>query len=431
MIAVLRSSWSLLLGMFLLMIGNGLQGTLLGVRGNIEDFDPGLLSYVISAYFAGFLLGSKLAPEMIRRVGHVRVFAAMASLISAAFILYPAVPDLIAWGFLRLVVGFGFSSVYIVAESWLNDASDNENRGKALSLYLITQMLGIVTAQGMLNFGDPAGYGLFVLISVLVSLSFAPILLAVSPVPDFQAAAPMTLRELFNVSPLGFIGIFALGAVFAALFGMASVYGTERGMGLGEISIFVAAIYFGGLLLQWPIGWLSDRMDRRLLIIGVAFFTVATCFFAVLLENSVWALYGCAFLIGGMVNPLYALLLAHANDFLDHEDMPAASAGLIFVNGVGAIGGPVIVGQMMNFAGPWSFFLYIAVCMGGVAAYGLWRMTRRASVSIEDTGAYAYVSPTASPVMVEAAQEYVIDQATSDENSAETGSEDDIKRTNT
>lgn len=431
MFAVLRSSWALLLGMFLLMVGNGLQGTLLGVRGDIEGFDPALLSYVISAYFVGFLGGSRMAPVLIRKVGHVRVFAAMASLISAAFILYAAVPNLVAWGLMRLVVGFCFSCVYVVAESWLNDASDNEHRGQALSLYVIVQMMGIVTAQGVLSFGDPAGYGLFVVISVLVSVSFAPILLSVSPAPVYETAKPMTLRQLFNVSPLGFVGSFVIGAVFAALFGMSSVYGTERGFSLGEIATFISAIYFGGMILQWPIGWISDRMDRRLLIVIVTAVGAAACGAAIVAEGSVYALYAMAFLIGGMVNPLYALLIAHANDYLEHSDMAAASAGLVFIGGVGAIGGPVIVGQMMGALGPWAFFLYVMILMSIISAYGLYRMTQRAAKSAEETSAYAPYSPTASPVVVELAQEYAIDQATSEENDEETGAEGDKKRTNT
>ncbi|MEO0360809.1 MAG: MFS transporter, partial [Pseudomonadota bacterium] len=314
MIDVLRSSWALLLGMFLLMIGNGLQGSLLGVRGDIEGFDPALLSYVISAYFVGFLGGSKLAPELIRKVGHVRVFAAMGSMISAAFILYPAVPDLIAWGLMRLLVGFCFSCVYVVAESWLNDASSNENRGKALSLYLIVQMMGIVTAQGALNFGDPAGYELFVFISVLVSLSFAPILLSVSPAPVYETAKPMTLGRLFRTSPLGVVGSVLIGAVFSALFGMASVYGTERGFTVAEISAFIAAIYFGGMVLQWPIGWISDRMDRRRLIVIVTAVAAAGCAAGAFWGDEALVLYAIMFLIGGTVNPLYALLIAHTND---------------------------------------------------------------------------------------------------------------------
>lgn len=418
MLAVLRSSWALLLGILLLMIGNGLQGTLLGVRGNIEGFDPALLSYVISAYFIGFLGGSKMAPGLIRRVGHVRVFAAMASMISAAFILYAAAPNLIAWAFLRLMVGFCFSCVYVVAESWLNDASDNEHRGQALSLYVIVQMLGIVTAQGILSFGDPAGYGLFVLISVLVSISFAPILLSVSPAPVYQATKGMTLRELFNVSPLGFVGSFAIGAAFSALFGMSSVYGTEVGFTLDEIAIFVASIYVGGMILQYPIGWMSDRMDRRLLIVGVTATACAACLGAIAVGNSFYIGLGMAFLIGGMVNPLYSLLIAHANDYLDHEDMAAAAAGLVFVGGVGAIGGPVIVGQMMSILGAWAFYLYVLITMGSVSLYGIWRMTRRAATPVDETASYAAVSPRSSYVVVDMAQEYAVEQIVAEEEMA-------------
>ena len=418
MLAVLRSSWALLLGILLLMIGNGLQGTLLGVRGNIEGFDPALLSYVISAYFIGFLGGSKMAPGLIRRVGHVRVFAAMASMISAAFILYAAAPNLIAWAFLRLMVGFCFSCVYVVAESWLNDASDNEHRGQALSLYVIVQMLGIVTAQGILSLGDPAGYGLFVLISVLVSISFAPILLSVSPAPVYQATKGMTLRELFNVSPLGFVGSFAIGAAFSALFGMSSVYGTEVGFTLDEIAIFVASIYVGGMILQYPISWMSDRMDRRLLIVGVTATACAACLGAIAVGDSFYIGLGMAFLIGGMVNPLYSLLIAHANDYLDHEDMAAAAAGLVFVGGVGAIGGPVIVGQMMSILGAWAFYLYVLITMGSVSLYGIWRMTRRAATPVDETASYAAVSPRSSYVVVDMAQEYAVEQIVAEEEMA-------------
>ena len=424
MISVVQNSWALLLGMMLLMIGNGLQGTLLGVRGDIEGFDPGVLSYVIAAYFVGFLGGSRMAPVLIKRVGHVRVFAAMASLISAAFILYAAIPDLIAWGLLRLLVGFCFSCVYVVAESWLNDASDNETRGQSLSVYVIVQMVGIVVAQALLNVGDPAGYILFVLISVLVSVSFAPILLSVSPAPLYQTTKPMTLRELFHVSPLGFIGSAAIGASFAALFGMSSVYGTEKGYSLAEISMFISSIYVGGMLLQYPIGWLSDRMDRRILIVAVTATAAGACVPAMLFGGSFYIGLSMAFLIGGTINPLYALLIAHANDYLEHEDMAAASSGLVFVGGLGAIGGPVIVGQLMDAFGPEGFYLYLMALMGGVAFYGLWRMTRRAATPVDETGPYAPVLPSASPVSVDIYQEYAIEQTSSEESDEQTGNED-------
>ncbi|MEL6793580.1 MAG: MFS transporter [Pseudomonadota bacterium] len=431
MVAVLRSSWALLLGMFLLMVGNSLQGSLIGVRGAIEGFDPALLSIVISAYFLGFLGGSRMAPDLIRSVGHVRVFAAMASLISAAFILYPALPDLIAWGVFRLIVGFCFSCVYVVAESWLNDSADNEHRGQALSLYMLVQMAGIITGQGVLNLGDPAGYVLFIVVSVLVSLSFAPILLSVSPAPVYEVTERMTLRRLFNTSPLGVYGSFAIGAIYSALFGMASVYGTERGFSLGEIAIFSGLIYFGGLCLQWPIGWVSDRVDRRRLIVAASAIGAGACLLAMLAEQSLFAIYAMMFVIGGMTNPLYALLIAHTNDFLQPREMPAASSGLVFVGGVGAIGGPLIVGQLMQFLGSWAFFLFILICMASIASYGLYRMTQRAATAVEDTSSYAPITPTATPVAVEVAQEYAIDQAAADEEREETDIVRDNETTNT
>jgi len=186
MFQVLSRSWALLIGMMLLMVGNGLQGTLLGVRGGIEGFSTFEMSIVMSAYFAGFLGGSRLAPEMIRRVGHVRVFAALASFISAILILYPAFAHPVAWALGRVVIGFCFSGVYVTAESWLNNSSDNANRGKALSVYMIVQMFGIVSAQALLAMGDASGYALFILSSVLVSISFAPILLSISPTPHLK-----------------------------------------------------------------------------------------------------------------------------------------------------------------------------------------------------------------------------------------------------
>lgn len=411
MISVINSSWTLLLGMFLLMIGNGLQGSLLGVRGAIEGFDASLLSVVISAYFLGYLGGSRLAPKLIRDVGHVRVFAAMASMISAAFILYAALPDLASWTALRLVVGFCFACVYIVAESWLNAASNNQTRGKALALYMVVQMLGIVTAQALLNLGDPSGYGLFVLISVLVSISFAPILLSAGAAPEIEAATRMSLRALFEISPLGVVGSFLIGAVYAALFGMSAIFGTVRGLSVAEIASFVAAIYVGGLCLQWPVGLLSDRMDRRLLIVIISGICALACLAVVLWGGSIYSLYAAAFVIGGTVNPLYALLIAHTNDYLEPKDMPAASSGLIFVGGVGAIGGPVLVGQMMQFFGSDFYFVYLLACIGGIGVYAVCRMTRRAALSPEETGPVAIITPAMREVAVEAAQEYAAEQA--------------------
>ncbi len=411
MLEVLKSSWALLLGILLLMVGNGLQSTLLGVRAGIEGFSTPEISLVMSAYFLGFFGGSRITPGLIRRVGHVRVFAALGSLISAVLILYPTVVDPRAWVVLRVIIGFCFSGVYVTAESWLNNAVGNETRGQALSLYMLVQMLGLVSAQGLLVLGDPSGFVLFVIPSVLVSIAFAPILLSVNPTPAFETAKPLRLRELFAISPLGCVGIFLLGGVFSAQFGMAAVYGGRVGLSVGQISLFMAAFHAGALLLQMPVGWLSDRVDRRALILSVALLAGLAALGGGLLQERFMPLLIVAFLVGGLSGPLYSLLIAYANDFLEADDMAAAAGGLIFINGMGAIAGPLITGGMMELFGPGGFWLFVAGLMLAMAGYAGWRMTRRAAVPPEEASAYVGVSPTASAVVVEAAREWASEVA--------------------
>ena len=411
MFYIFKNAWPLLLGMMLLMAGNGLQGTLLGLRGAIEGFSPTTMSYVMSGYFLGFLGGSYITPHLIRRVGHVRVFAALGSLISAAFILYAAVPDPFVWTLMRVIVGFCFAGVYVVAESWLNDSATNETRGQALSIYIIVQMIGIVAAQIMVNFADVGGYTLFVLMSVLVSVSFMPILLSVTPAPVFHASKRMSLAELYKISPLGCFGIFVLGGVFATLFGMPSVYGTAVGMTVKETTIFVGLIYVGGLIWQYPIGWVSDKVDRRHLVIMLTGFGGVSVFMGMALTQYQLVLYTLAFVAGGIANPLYSLLIAYTNDYLEQDDMAAASGGLIFLNGVGAIGMPLLVGWSMTTFGPNSYFVLLATLFLSITAYALYRTTKRAPTPVDETSAYAAVLPQSSPIAVEVAQEVAIEMA--------------------
>lgn len=397
------------------MLGNGLQGTLLAVRGDIEGFNETTMSVIMTGYFLGFLVGSRLAPEIIRRVGHVRAFAALASLISAAFIIYPAIPDPIAWTFLRIVVGICFSGVYVVAESWLNDISTNETRGQALSAYLIVQMVGIIASQAFVNFADPSGFTLFVVISVLVSISFAPILLSVSAAPVFETTKRMTLMELYKVSPLGCVGSFFLGGIFAAQFGMGAVYATAKGLSLADLSLFVSMVYVGGMLMQFPLGYVSDRMDRRVLIIGITGVGAAVLLAGTFFTDRFVVLLILAFVMGGVANPLYSLLIAYTNDYLETEDMPAASSGLIFLTGLGSVFGPILVGYLMTNFGEDTYFVFIALLFLSTSAYGLFRMTQRSAPATEDTAQYAAVAPQSSPVFVEVAQEYAIDLADDEE----------------
>jgi MFS family permease len=410
MLTVLVNSWALLFGILLLLIGNGLQGTLLGIRGGIEGFDANTMSLVMSAYYVGFLLGSRRATAMIARVGHVRVFAALASLISAAFVIYAVAPNPWVWIAMRAAVGFCFSGVYVVAESWLNDASTNATRGKALSLYMIVQMLGIISAQFLLNLADPAGYALFVAMSVLVSVAMTPILLTAGNAPAYQTSKPMSLAELFRISPLGCVGTFLLGGVFAAIFGMASVFGTVAGMTVAEISAFVAAIYFGGLVFQVPIGWLSDRIDRRKLILVLTLAGAAITLVGAVFASHYAVVLVLGLVIGGVANPLYSLIIAYTNDFLEPSDMAAASGGLLFINGTGAVIGPLLIGFLLSQFGPNGFFGYVGGLFAIMGAYAAWRMTRRASPDETTTTPYTAVMPTGSPVVVEISREVAVER---------------------
>lgn len=415
MLQVLSGAWALLLGMSLLMVGNGMQGTLLGIRGEIEGFSTLEMSIVMSAYFAGFLGGSRMAPGMIRRVGHVRVFAALASLISAVMILYPTFAEVWVWTLGRVLIGFCFSAVYVTAESWLNNSATNENRGQALSLYMIVQTAGIVLSQALLLTADPSGYVLFVIPSVLVSIAITPILLSISPTPAFERTKPMSLKQLAGFSPLGCVGMFLLGGVFSAQFGMASVYGAKAGLSVAQISTFVATFFVGAVVLQYPIGWISDRMDRRFLILVVSAIGAAGSVLGFLLGGQFTMLLASAFVVGGMSNPLYSLLIAHTNDFLEHDDMAAASGGLIFINGLGAIMGPIITGYMMDTVGPGGFYLFTGALFTMLVAYAGYRST--VGKTVEETGAYVAVTPSSTPVVLEYAQEYAIETELSDENS--------------
>ncbi|MDB3860940.1 MFS transporter [Paracoccaceae bacterium] len=417
MFTVLGNTWALMLGMMLLMVGNGLQGTLIGIRGEIEGFSTIELSIVMSAYFVGFLGASQLVPELIRRVGHVRVFAALASFISAVLIAYPLLTNPIFWSIGRVVIGFCYCGVYITAESWLNNSVDNEKRGQALSLYMIVQMVGIVSAQGLLALGNPNGYSLFIIISILVSISFAPILLSISPAPAFERTKLMTLSRLFTSSPLACVGMFLLGGVFSAQFGMSAVFGAQIGLSLSQISLFVASFYIGAMIFQYPIGWVSDKMDRRLLILLISAASATGSASAYFAGGYFFALVFAAFLVGGLTNPLYSLLIAHANDFIEYEDMASAAAGLLFVNGVGAVSGPIIIGYAMNAFGPEIFFVIIALLMATLAIYAGYRMTQRATVS--DTSSYAAVLPNSTGVAVEIAQEFAFDVINDDEDKSD------------
>ncbi|MBR9892871.1 MFS transporter [bacterium] len=411
MISVLGSVWALLLGTLLIMLGNGMQFTLIGLRGDIEGFSAGALAVITSGYYIGFLSGARVTPILIRRVGHVRVFAALGSFMSAGLIAFPLITETWAWTPLRLILGFCMSGVYVAAESWLNHAATNDTRGKILSAYMIAQTLGVIGAQWLLTFGDAATSVLFIVASILVSLSFGPILLSATPTPAVSVARPMSLRQLFGIAPLATVGTFFLGSIYATQSGMGAVFGTQIGLTTPQIAFFVAMLFAGALFLQYPIGWLSDVLDRRKLIFAAAAMGAGACALGLVTDGRSEMLFVAAFLAGGVTTPLYSLFLAYANDDLPADDMPAASGGLVFIFGLGAIAGPLLSGWAMQSLGPHGFWLVLTLTFAGIALYALYRMTQRPAIQVEDTDSYLTVLPTTSPVAVEVATSWAVEQA--------------------
>lgn len=418
MIRNLLGIWALLVGIVLIMLGNGMHFTLIGLRGDIEGFSAAELAVVASAYFMGFLSGARLTPLLIRRVGHVRVFAALGSFISAGLIAFPLVPEAWAWTLLRLVIGFCMSGIYVTAESWLNDAATNETRGQVLAAYMIAQTLGIIGAQGLLTLGNAGTAYLFIGASMLVSVSFAPILLSVAPVPATSVARPMALRELFSSSPLGAVGIFLLGSIYATQAGMGPVFGPLVGLTADSTALFIAMLFAGALVLQYPIGWLSDRVGRRQVILGAAVVGAAFSVLGWIAGDRLWPLMTAAFFAGGMTTPLYALFLAYTNDYLALEDMPAASGALVFTFGLGAIAGPLLTGWLMQRLGPFAFWLSLGAAFSAIVLYAVYRMSQRPSLPAEETESYVGVLPTASPETLEAAGAWAAEQAEMQEDEA-------------
>ena len=396
MVKVVSSAWALLLGMGVMMLGNGLQGTLLGIRAVTEGFGTTVTGLVMSSYYVGFLAGSTLVPKIVKNVGHVRVFSALSALASAAVLVHLAFVDPITWSAMRFVTGFCYAGLYVVAESWINDRATNETRGQLLSIYTLVLFSGLALGQLLLNLSNPEGQFLFLLTSVMISLAMVPIALTASPTPAFETTTAIKPTALFKLSPLGVVGATATGLAHGVLFGMGAVYAERIGLSVAQISIFMGVALAGGIVAQWPIGRLSDRFDRRRIILIVAFLAAIFAALALIVgqQSHIWLLI-FTFLFGCMTLPIYALFIAHTNDFLEPRQMVPASGTLILVGGIGACFGPPIVAAMMDMSGAGAFFAFLAVIHGAIALYALYRMTQREALPLDEQGP---AIPSAGPV---------------------------------
>lgn len=412
MVAAVRANWALLVGILLLMLGHGLQGTLLGVRAAIEDFPTTLTGFIMSAYYLGFLGGSAIVPNLIARVGHVRVFAALGSVSSTTVLLHAVFVDPFTWFAIRFLTGVALCGLFITAESWLNSKASNDQRGQVLSAYMVIQLGGLAAGQLLLNLSDPGGYNLFIAVSLLLSVAIVPMLLTAVPAPAISTSRRVGLRRLYQASPLGAVAIFSVGIAHGGLYGLGAVFGREAGLSVAEISLFMALTVLGGMVFQWPIGWLSDRFDRRLVITVVTGLASVVALVAALVPGSLpGGLFALFFLLAGLSLPMYSLCVAHANDYLSPEDMVGASGALLLANGSGAVLGPIGAAAAMDLLGAPGYPLFLAALHAMIGAFALWRMTVRSAVPLDEQGP-TIALPTAAPVTTSLAQVTAVEQST-------------------
>jgi len=399
--SILLSIAALLLSVALLLLGSGLQGTLLGIRGAIEAFSPTFIGLIMTAYYVGFAAGCFWGARMIERVGHIRAFAAFASLASAATIIFPVIVEPYSWLALRVLAGYCFAILYMAIESWLNDRIPNESRGRLLAVYMIVNLGSIAGAQQLLNLADPGGFVLFVLSSVLVSLALVPVSLTASSAPTAVPTDRMSLGELYTNSPLAVVGAFAIGLANGAMWGLIPLASIQTGYTTADIATFMSVVVLGGVALQWPVGRLSDMLDRRHVIIMAATVmcavSVALYIFASGDRNIAHAL---AFILGGMNLEIYPLCAAHINDRITQEDVIQANAALLLVLGVGAASGPLIGGLVMDGFGPLSLYLYMAGVAALFVLFALYRLRVSEPVPESEQVAFEPVTPApTTPVM--------------------------------
>lgn len=389
--------WALFLGFAMLMVGNGLNLAVLGVRILGEGFGVSTSGYVMACYFVGFLLGPAVVLRWLSTVGHIRVFASLASLASCAVLIQFVWISPVSWALMRLVFGFCMSGLFVVVESWLNDASTPRNRGRTLAVYMTVSMGGIGLGQLLIATGDPDGYTLFVVASILVSLSFVPMsLAATTEAPVVRVAERLRLRELARVAPTGLIGMLFTGASHGILLGLSGVYATTADFGPGLTAAFMAAPALGALVLQWPIGWSSDRLPRRGVIFVVAFAAVSTCGLLGVSPEGNPAVVLMMFLLGGLTFSLYSLLLSHTLDRSAPGQGMGASSTLLRVNGAGAVVGPVVAGSLMAAFGETSIFWSLAVTHGVIALYVAYRLVAEDALPVDRQGPFVPIPARAS-----------------------------------
>jgi len=392
---------ALLISVFILLVGSGLQATLVPLAANEYGFADVLIGVIGSSYFAGMMIGCFTAPWLISRTGHIRAFAACTALTTGAAIFYALAVDPIVWNVLRCLTGACLAILYATIESWLNDKTDNTSRGSVLATYNVINYAGMATGQQFLRLFPPAGFQLFSVSALLISLAAIPIALTRSPSPPVPRSPRLKIRWLIALSPVSVVCALVMGMTIGSLWTLGPLFATLKGLSATDAGGFVSAAMIGAVTVLWPAGWLSDRVDRRAVIVGCCFVAaLAGAGLAVSPDNARWLLFALAFLYGASALPVYALSSAHAADHAEPGDMVQVSTGMILTFTTGAVAGPTVAATLMEFTVPGAMFVMTASLHVGLASFVLYRLTRRAPVPLDEREPFVPV-PRTSPAVSE------------------------------
>ena len=389
---------SLLGGVALLLLGNGLLNTLLTLRGVAEGYSTGMLGLIMSGYFVGFLLGTWLAIPLVRRVGHIRAFAFCAALAAITALLHLLLINPWAWLFLRVLYGLALVGLYMVIESWLNAQVPSEKRGQVFALYMMVNLGALAAAQQLLNLASPSDFVLFVLAALLISAALMPITLTRQTQPSMPETLHTNLRQLARVAPVAMAAAGLSGLALGAFWGMAPVYASRSGFDASGVGLLMSGTILGGALLQWPIGHYSDRHDRRRVLLWVVLLAVVVALLMTLLSAGPWLL-AAMFVWGGLAFAIYPLAVAQMVDQLHSDEILAGSSGLLMVNGIGSVCGPLLAGLLMEQFGAQALPLHFVVSLSLLAAYTLYRLRHVSDLINEPHGHFMPMLRTSHTVL--------------------------------
>ena len=388
MIASAISVRTILAAIFILMAGSGFLSTLIAIRLEQGGASSLLIGLVATAYFAGLTVGSVRVAALISRIGHIRAFAAFVTVFSASSLAY-AILDLPAlWIGLRLIDGFAMAGVFVCLESWLNQQAQPHNRSGILAAYMIALYLGQAVGQFLLNTTEISPDLPFMLSAILLSIALLPVLLTKMEQPRIERVESFSIKRLFSASPLGMVGTLVTGAILGAFYALGAVYVQRTGLGLSQVALFTSMVIAGGVALQYPLGQLSDRFDRRRVIIACMAAVAAICAVLAFAPLPALGIIVTGAFFGGFAFALYPLCVAHSNDHLGEDERVGASGGLVLTYSAGAMTGPIVGSTGMSIMGPSGLFVVIGVLALIGALYGFWRMARSAPVPSAEQQAF-------------------------------------------